>query len=105
MDVVISLVQNFKDVCKNNIENEYRCRSVSWKNLYYHCEFCKLFSIALKDRALGRREQMKEHRKEILSYLHKIESEIQPYEDVFLFYHISKRFFNLIGEEEIDYIQ
>ena len=88
-----ALARSMKDLCSQHIVQEFRCVSVSWQLLLWHCEFCALYAESMYYRCLKDEENTLKAREALIDYIMSREHEVQKYFDTFHFTYLTRRMF------------
>jgi len=78
-------VEGFLPTIVKNMELQNACHRESYRILFYHVEYCKRLAEALIAFAEDDLDKTNKLFDDMIDYLSKIEDEIQPYLDLFLF--------------------
>lgn len=92
-DKAAQIARTFRPVCEAHIVQDYRCVSVSWQLLLWHCEFCALYAESMKYRAMKDTDQTIAYREALVNYVMSHEHEVQNYFDAFHFVLLTRRLF------------
>jgi hypothetical protein len=87
------LARAFRPVCEAHVVQEYRCVSVSWQLLLWHCEFCALYADSMKYRTMKDMDNALSCREQLVNYVMSNEQEVQSYFDAFHFVLLTRRLF------------
>jgi hypothetical protein len=82
---IASEVDGFLPTIVKNMELQNACRRESYRILFYHAEYCKRLAEALIAFAEDDLDKTNKLFDNMIDYLSRVEDEIQPYLDLFLF--------------------